>query len=412
MDGRGTVETEPRSGRRLAAIAAVALLAVAFFAYYFATMPSGTGPPSSVSSLSSEVATLEQQNQALLAELSSATNRSQAVTGAASLYTSASVSVVTVQGYELLTQQTFFGPVSSIESIQGSGFVVSYGGAPYIITNNHVVDGVTNITVTFSDRNSYPAFVKGSDPQRDLAVLAASAPSGEFHPLTLAGQPQGAMVGDLVYAIGSPFGLSGSMTVGIVSQVGRTITESTTSQVTIPDVIQFSAAINPGNSGGPLLDSTGSVIGITTATVSNSQGLGFAIPASTIERELPALVTGGTYALHPYLGINASGDMTYQLAQATGTNVTYGVLVESLAAGAPAASAGIHGGSRTVSVEGQNYKVGGDIIVSVNGTKIIDSNALTSYLEEHALAGETVQLGIIRSGTSMTVGVRLGSLPS
>lgn len=405
------MDTQPRPSRRAPALAVVALLAVAFFAYYVATMPAGTSP-SSVSSLESEVATLRQQNQALQAQLSSSANGNQSVTGATSLYSSASRSVVTILGYELITQQTFFGPATSIESIQGSGFAVSYAGSAYIVTNNHVVDGVTNITVTFSDGNSYPASVKGSDPQRDLAVLAVDAPSGEFHPLALAGQPQAATVGELVYAIGSPFGLSGSMTVGIVSQVGRTITESTSSQVNIPDVVQFSAAINPGNSGGPLLDSNGTVLGITTATVSNSEGLGFAIPAGTIVRELPALVTAGSYTLHPYLGINASDDMTYQLAKAIGTNVTYGVLVESLVAGGPAAAAGVHGGTRTVSIEGQTYKVGGDIIVSVNGTKIVDSDALTSYLEQHALAGETVQLGIIRSGTSMTVSVRLGSLPS
>lgn len=409
------METRPRSGRRVAAVAVVAvvaLLVVAFFAYYAATLQPGTTPSSRVSSLESEIATLQQQNQALQAEVSASTNSTLSAAGATALYEAASVSVATVQGYELVTQQTFFGPVNSIESLQGSGFVVSYEGTPYVVTNNHVVDGVTNITVTFSDGNSYPASVKGTDPNRDLAVLAVGAPAGEFHPLTVVPSPQAVGVGESVYAIGSPFGLAGSMTVGIVSQVGRTITESTSAQVAIPDVIQFSAAINPGNSGGPLLDSNGDVIGITTAAVSNSEGLGFAIPASTLARELPGLVTNGSYALHPYLGITGSDDMTYQLAQDMGSNVTYGVLVESVAAGGPAASAGIQGGTKTVSVEGQSYKVGGDVIVSVNGTKVVDSDALTSYLEEHTLAGQTVQLGIVRSGTPMTVDVRLGSLPS
>lgn len=406
------MQTEPRSNRRVAAVVVAALLIVAFFAYYAATLQPSSNLSSRLGVLESEVTSLQQENQALQASLSTPVNGSQPATGAAALYSSASSSVVTIQGYELITQQTFFGPVSSIASVQGSGFVASYLGANYVVTNNHVVSGVKNITVTFSDGNSFPASVKGTDPSRDLAVLQVAAPAGEFHPLSLVGSPQQVSVGELVYAIGSPFGLSGSMTVGIVSQVGRTITESTSSQVTIPNVIQFSAAINPGNSGGPLLDSAGEVIGITTAAVSNSQGLGFAIPASTIVRELSALVTTGTYSLHPYLGISASADMTYQLAQAMGTNVTYGVLVESVVSGGPAASAGIHGGSRTISVEGQTYRVGGDLIVSVNGTRVIDSDALATYLEENALAGQTLDLGIIRSGTLMMVSVHLGSTPS
>ncbi len=325
------------------------------------------------------------------------------------MYSTVSPSVVTVQGYELTTQASFFGPVSSLSEVQGSGFAVSYQGSYYIVTNNHVVSGVSNITVTFSDGNAYPASVKGTDPYRDLAVLSVQAPASEFHPLTVVGSPQAVQVGETVYAIGSPFGLSGSLTVGVVSQVGRTITESNT-QFAIPDIIQFSAAINPGNSGGPLLDSGGEVIGITTAAVSNSQGLGFAIPASTLSKELGPLITTGNYTLHPYLGIT-SVDMTYQLAQAAGTNVTYGIMVQTVVSGGPASTAGIRGGTRSVTVEGQSYQIGGDIIVSINGAKVVNSDALVSYLEEHAIAGQTVQLGIIRSGTPMTINVTLGSLP-
>jgi len=405
------VESKPGAGRRVVAIVVAVLIVVALFAYYESTV-SPTIASSRVQNLESEVTTLQQENNALQFQLDSASNSSQGASNASAIYSAASGSVVTIQGYELISQQTFFGPVNSIESIQGSGFVVSYGGSDYVVTNYHVVDGVTNITATFSDGNSYPASVKGYDSNRDLAVISVKAPASEFRPLVLLSSPLAVAVGEPVYAIGSPFGLQGSMTVGIVSQVGRTITESTASEVSIPDVIQFSAAINPGNSGGPLLDSDGDVIGITTAAVSNSEGLGFAIPASTIARELPDLVTTGTYPLHPYLGIEASADMTYQLAQAIGTNVTYGVLVESVVAGSPAANAGLLGGTRTASVEGQAYQLGGDIIVSVNGTKVVDADALTSYLEEHALAGETIQLGIVRSGAVMTISVKLGSLPS
>ncbi|HEV2227157.1 MAG TPA: trypsin-like peptidase domain-containing protein, partial [Nitrososphaerales archaeon] len=277
--------------------------------------------------------------------------------------------------------------------------------------NNHVVDGATNITVTFSDGNAYPVSVKGADLHSDLAVLSVNAPNSEFFPLPIVSSSQAVHVGESVYAIGSPFGLSGSMTFGIVSQVGRTITESTNTTRSIANVIQFSAPINPGNSGGPLIDSAGEVIGITTAAVSNSAGLGFAIPSSTIARELPSLVTSGKYALHPSLGIEGVG-MTYQLARAAGSNFTYGVLVEKVVGGSAADKAGLQGGTRSVTLEGSSYTLGGDIIVSIDGVKIVDFDSLASYLEGNAIAGQTVQMGIIRSGAMMTLSVTLGSLPS
>jgi S1-C subfamily serine protease len=406
------METAGKGPRRLVAVGAIIIIvALAFAGYYASTQNPGGGISSQLSSLKSEVTSLQQANQALQSQIASVSlGSNQSSAASTSLYSSASVSVVTIRGYELVTQMTFFGPISSIVSIQGSGFAVDYQGSSYIVTNNHVVDGVSNITITFSDGNSYSATVKGTDPNRDLAVLTSGAPATEFHPLTVLSSPQAVTVGEQVYAIGSPFGLSGSLTVGIVSQVGRTITESTSTQISIPDVIQFSAAINPGNSGGPLLDSKGEVIGITTAAVSNSQGLGFAIPASTISKELSALVTTGSYSLHPTLGIAASADMTYQLATVVGSNVTYGVLVESVTGGGPADRAGIRGGTSNATVEGQAYRIGGDIIISINGVKIVNGDALSAYLEENALAGQSVQLGIIRSGVQMSIGVTIASL--
>jgi len=390
-------------------VVVVALLIVAS-AYYESTMM-GSGSPviSEVSSLRSQVTNLQQANANLQSLLASTSTSNQSATSPEKIYSTYSGSVVTVLGYEILSQNTFFGRQTSVASVQGSGFVVSYQNSSYIVTNNHVVNGVSNITVTFSDGNSYPASVKGTDKYRDLAVLSVSAPSSEFHPLKVLSSTGGVTVGETVYAIGSPFGLSGSMTIGIVSQVGRTITESTSTLVTIPDVIQFSAAINPGNSGGPLLDSSGDVTGITTAAVSSSQGLGFAIPSGTLARELSSLVGSGTYAQHPILGISSAADVYYQLAQAAGSNVTYGILVQTVANGGPADQAGIRGGTKTVTIEGQNYLLGGDIIISVNGTKVVDMDALTSYLEEHAVGGLTVQLGFIRSGTYITANLVLGA---
>jgi len=152
------------------------------------------------------------------------------------------------------------------------------------------------------------------------------------------------------------------------------------------------------------------VIGITTASVTSSQGIGFAIPSNTILRDLPSLVATGTYQKYAYLGIGTV-DMNYQLALASGTSTTYGVLVESVVAGGPAAAAGLHAGTTTVMIDGSQYLVGGDIIVSINGTKIINQDALATYLAQNTIAGQTVNLGVIRSGSLITVALVLGTRP-
>jgi len=408
------------------ALVAVALLLLAGALVYYEVAQPGPGQyaasiaslqgqvgsaQSQITSLQNQIGSVQLANQALQAELTAVTAHANSSEGlsAARIYSDAKASIVTVLGDEVTVVNTFFGPVTSISTVLGSGFAVSYGGSSYIVTNFHVVGGVSNLTVTFSNGNSYAAKVVGSDAYSDMAVLSLAAPASEFVPLTLAGPAQEAAVGDAVYAIGNPFGLSGSMTYGIVSQTGRTIVEST-SNISIPDIVQFSAPINPGNSGGPLLDSNGVVIGMTTAAVTNSQGLGFAIPSDAILRELPSLVSSGSYRLHPYLGISGV-DMNYQLALAAKTNVTYGVLVEQVTAGSPASAAGIRAGSSTVLIGGTNYLVGGDVIVSVNGTKVLNQDGLAAYLEENATAGQKVQLGFIRSGTPATATITLGSLP-
>ena len=280
-----------------------------------------------------------------------------------------------------------------------------------MVTNYHVAGTTSNLTATFSNGDSYPAKVIGSDPYSDLAIVSVQAPASEFYPLTLTSSSS-LQVGDSVVAIGDPYGLTGSMTQGIISQLGRTIQDETSGNFSIANVIQFSAPINPGNSGGPLLNANGQVVGITTASVTSSQGLGFAIPSDTIIQELPSLVTNGSYNLHSYLGIGTV-DMNYQLSQATGANVTYGALIEQVVSGGPAAKAGLQAGTQTVTVNGQQYLIGGDIIVSVNGTRIITTDALGSYLAAHTVAGQTVSLGIIRSGDKyMTINVTLGERPA
>lgn len=321
----------------------------------------------------------------------------------AGVYNSTARSIVTVQGFQLAN--TFFG--TAISTVLGSGFVASYNGSDYIVTNYHVVSGVSNITVTFLDGNAYTARVVGYDPYSDLAVVQTSgAPASEFQPLTFSSSSL-LRVGEPVIAIGNPFGLSGSVTFGVVSQLGRTIQDSTAGNYSIANAIQFSAPINPGNSGGPLLDGSGTVVGMTTAVVSGSQGVGFAIPSDTITRELSSIVRTGGYSSHSYLGIGGA-DMNYQLAQAMKTSVTFGVLVEGVTIGSPASTAGIRAGSQNVQIAGQRYLIGGDIIISANGTRILNNDGLATYLQQGTLPGQTVNFGIIRSGAPMTVAVVIG----
>ncbi len=317
------------------------------------------------------------------------------------LYEQIKDSVVVIRGITV-QYDIFHRPYYS--EIQGSGFVYNYTGEIVIITNNHVVQSTINTTVTFTDGNGYAATVIGNDPYADLAVLTTNASQDEYKPLQIT-RSSTLEVGDPVMAVGTPYGLAGSMTTGIVSALGRTITEDLTGGYPIADVIQTSTPINPGNSGGPLLDYQGQVVGITTAIVSNSQGLGFAIPSNTILREITSLVTTGSYTEHPTLGATGT-DMTYEIAQAMKTNVTYGWLIAT----APSQT-GLKGGTSQVVVAGSLVTIGGDIITGINGTRITNLDDLSTYLEENALPGQTVNLTVIRNNSTMNIAVELGSRP-
>jgi S1-C subfamily serine protease len=369
-----------------------------------------------ISSLNNSITSLQQERLTLLQLL--AANQTTSGRGGPStsnvstintmaIYDYANASVVTVQS--LQPTSSLFG--TSYQPVLGSGFVIKYGGSYYVVSNYHVVQNDVNVSVTFSNGDAFRANVVGSDPYSDLAVLTINgAPSYEFYLLTFA-QSSALKVGESVVAIGNPYGLSGSLTEGLVSQLGRTLQDSTAGNFSIANVIQISTPINPGNSGGPLLNAHGQVVGITTAIVSGSQGIGFAIPSDTIIRELPYLISTGTYTLHPYLGISEA-DMNYDLARAAGASVTYGVLIESVVQGGPAAQAGLRAGTIQKTIDGSQYFIGGDIIISVNGTKVANGDALSSWLQEHALPGQTIQLGIIRAGAHMTISVKLGTRPA
>lgn len=295
---------------------------------------------------------------------------------------------------------------TSSGTVQGSGFVYNMSGLLLVVTNNHVVHGTTSLSVAFSDGNGYAAIVNGTDPYSDLAVVTVvGAPESEFKPIDVVSSST-LNVGDSVLAIGAPFGLTGSMTTGVISGLGRTITETEyAGNFAIANIIQTSTPANPGNSGGPLLNLEGQVVGITAATAEVSQGtpaqgVVFAVPSDSILKEIAALVATGTYDGHSYLGIGATatqgGDMDYFEAQTLHTNVTYGFWIGEVVSGGPSDNAGV--------------KVN-DILVGINGVRIIDGDAMSSYLEEFTLPGENVTLNLVRNNQPINLTVTLGTRP-
>ena len=245
---------------------------------------------------------------------------------------------------------------------EGSGFIYDVSGR--IMTNNHVIEGAAEISVTLTSGNIKKATVVGTDPYSDVAVIKIDNSSETLYPVVL-GNSSALIVGEQVVAIGNPYGLSGTITAGIISQVGRELSAS--GGYKIVDVIQLDAAINPGNSGGPLVNMMGEVVGMNTAIVSGSTGVGFAIPSDTIKRELPSLIATGKYE-HPWLGVSGN-DVNPDIANAIGLNYSYGVLITDIVKGGPAEKAGLKGGATTMNIGGSLIKVGGDVIVELDGLK-------------------------------------------
>lgn len=290
----------------------------------------------------------------------------------------------------------------------GSGFIYSDSGL--IITNNHVIKGSKTVDVTFVDGNTYSANVTGTDPYSDIAVLQIIDDFSEEAMLPLAlGDSSGIEVGDQVVAIGNPFGLSGTMTTGIVSQIGRLLPNQEEG-FSIPNVIQTDAAINPGNSGGPLLNLRGEVIGINTAIQSNTgefAGVGFAIPSNTVKKIVPVLIEKGKYE-HPWLGI-AGTSLTSDIIKKLNLPKNYkGVLVTTVVKDSPAEKAGLREATFNINQEIKN----GDVIISVDGNKIKDITELITYLSENKSIGDKIELEVNRDGNIIKLTSTLKERPS
>lgn len=318
----------------------------------------------------------------------------------AELYDNAKESVVSIR---VITRIGTF-----VSSGAGSGFIYSQEG--YIITNFHVVMGSISTEVVFYDGEAVKSELIGQDPYSDLAVLKIET-KRNLKDLKL-GDSSKIRVGDPVVAIGNPFGLSGSLTFGVVSQLGRTLDTVTEPGYKITNVVQINAAVNPGNSGGPLLNLNGEVVGITTAiasTTGQSAGIGFVIPSNTVRREVKDLITKGTYD-HSFLG-TSSLDMTSSLARALGLNYTKGVLITAVVAHGPADKAGLRGGNRMVRIGGSSIPAGGDLIIKVDGISIRNGDDLSFYLEEMTKPGGAINVTVIRDGKEIVVKVTLGARP-
>jgi serine protease Do len=389
-----------------------------------AALPAVATPPSSDMSVTTAPAL--SQNEALAAIEGALEN----------IYTQVNPSVVSIQ----VTQKEevsalpefpgfrfFFGPQTpqSQEPQEfyrhgaGSGFVWDKQG--HIVTNNHVVDGADKITATFVDGTIAPAEVVGTDPDSDLAVLKVDLPTAQLQPIEVGDSTQ-VKVGQLAVAIGNPFGLENTMTVGFVSALERLLPVTSSAEeamsaqepnYTIPDIIQTDAPINPGNSGGVLVNDQGQVIGVTAAIespVRASAGVGFAIPSAIVQKVVPALIKDGHYQ-HSWLGLSGIS-LSPELAQAMNLKADqHGALVVDVTPGSPADKAGLGGSDRQMKIEDQEVRVGGDVIVAIDGQPVKDFDDLVAYLVRSTEVNQTVKLTVLRQGKEETVKATLAARP-
>jgi S1-C subfamily serine protease len=319
-----------------------------------------------------------------------------------SLYQRANQSTVAIQVEDKDTQQLSLG----------SGFV--YDNQGHVVTNQHVIDNAGNIEVDFASGFKAHATVLGSDQVADIAVLRLEASGDQLIPLPLADSDQ-VLVGQQVIAIGNPFGLAGTMTLGIVSGLGRSLTSNASApgggSFSAPDIIQTDAAINPGNSGGPLLNAAGEVIGINKAIESTSgvnSGIGFAVASNTIKQVVPELIKNGKF-VYPYLGLTGLEELSLFTQEQLKLPQSNGVYVTSVTAGGPSEKAGIRPDSATSTAT--QLKGDGDLIVAIDGHSVKIFSDILSYIINHARPGQEVTLTLLRGGSKMDVKVTLGERP-
>ncbi len=299
----------------------------------------------------------------------------------------------------------------------GSGFIWDSDG--YIVTNYHVVENAASIQIKFHDGSIASASVVGTDPSSDLAVLKLDDYTGELVPIT-SSDSSDVKVGQLAIAIGNPYGLENTMTVGIVSALGRSLSTDelastgSSATFTIPDIIQTDAPINPGNSGGVLVNTDGELIGVTAAIESTSganAGIGFAIPSNIVNKVVPELIKNGKYE-HAYLGLSGTS-LTPQLAEAMDLDSTQrGILVIEVTKDAPADEAGLIGSSKKATINGFETVVGGDVITAIDGEPLYEIEDLISYLSANTSVGQKVTLTFLRDGKEMTAEATLAARPS
>ena len=300
----------------------------------------------------------------------------------------------------------------------GSGFVYDMEG--HIITNYHVIEGATDVEVDFTSGYKVRGEVVATDLDSDLAVIKVEAAAEELHPLPLGDSDQ-VEVGQLVVAIGNPFGLSSTMTMGIVSAKGRSLdsmrSSTTGGHFSAGDIIQTDAAINPGNSGGPLLNLRGEVIGINRAirtTISTidgdpaNSGIGFAISSKIVQRVVPVLIEKGVYD-YPYLGVSSRNEMTLLEAEAIGLAQSSGAYVVEVVPGGPADQAGVRGANRQSSI--MTLPAGGDLIIAIDGNPVLVFAAVVGYLMANKSPGDTTVLTILRGEEQLEITVTLDKRP-
>ncbi|OQA19497.1 MAG: Periplasmic pH-dependent serine endoprotease DegQ precursor [Chloroflexi bacterium ADurb.Bin360] len=367
-----------------------------------------------------ENAPLPEQDQTAMTENQMTTLPDQAgilsalQTALETIYADVNPSVVSVQ----VTRQSSgavlpFSEESAQPSEQGAGSGFVWDNQGHIVTNYHVIENATRIVVRFADDTTAEATVVGSDPDSDLAVLKVDVATSQLQPVRIA-QTEPA-VGQLSVAIGNPFGLENTMTVGFISAIGRSLSvgETLGSRYSIPDIIQTDAPINPGNSGGVLVNEKGEVIGVTAAIISPVQasvGIGFAIPAAIVERVVPVLIETGAYA-HPWIGISGT-TLTADLAEAMELPAEQrGALVIDVIANSPAEQGEVRGSTRQVTLDGAQANVGGDVIIALDATPIHSFEDLISALSAQTRPGQTVVLTVLRDGAERELHLTLGERP-